>query len=342
VRRLFVALAAVGLVLAGAAALAAAARAVPVADYAGKASPDGRRLTFTRSYPFQSDRYAPKWRLALWVMDSEGRHQLQLLEPEVTGSGRFHWWTQTNLVAIPTAGGTVYRRPSDGAIVDTSPTDTGTLSPDGVWSYSEENGMLSIARADGSERRAVATAPGGYFGGATWSPDSSQLAYTVALGGNRKALEIVNVDGSDRRRLFVARAGFPVSWAPDGRRLAFSGQSGGRTFQWPHVYVAAADGSSVRRLVRGDASVPEWSPRGDWIVYARGFHSHSRDTYQIALSRPDGTATHAVLTVDENVSATWLEGGTKLAFTMRGTCRRNGVYTIGVDGKHLRRLTNRC
>ncbi len=129
--------------------------------------------------------------------------------------------------------------------------------------------------------------PGGSFPGrGEWLPDSSQLAHTVALGTGVSALELVNADGTNRRRLFVAVEGFPVSWSPDGRRLTFSGQKRG---QHAHVYVAAADGSSVRRLVPGDAFRPEWSPRGDWIVYGRGLHSTARDLWQIVRTHPNGT-----------------------------------------------------
>ena len=345
--RLLVLLAGAGLVLAGAAALGRAADAGPVSDSVAQASPNGRYLTFLRQYPSSSDRYAPTTRLALWVTDSEGTNQVELLQPEVTSSAPRHWWTPTNLVAIRTAAGTVYRRPSDGAVVATPTTDDGSLSPDGVLSYSEENGVLSISRADGSDRRAVAKAPGGFFGGETWSPDSSELAYTIADRAGF-ALEIVNADGSDRRRLFVGVAGFPVSWSPDSRRVAFGAQLGGKLWHPAHVYVAAANGSRPRELAGGYAGRgtddPDWSPRGDWIAYEVSSPPSVVDIPRVALTRPDGTGTHLLLGVHAtaNENPAWLDGGTKLAFTMRGTCARDGVYTIGVDGKHLRRLTNRC
>jgi Tol biopolymer transport system component len=59
-------------------------------------------------------------------------------------------------------------------------------------------------------------------------------------------------------------------WSPDGRRLAFTGESG-LGYREIDVWTVDGDEGSVRRVTRtGDALWPAWAPDGRSIVYARG------------------------------------------------------------------------
>lgn len=97
---------------------------------------------------------------------------------------------------------------------------------------------------------------------AYWGPD--EAIGVVRIGkrgrGRRRLLRI-----GDVRRFFVDR----IAWSPDGRRLAFTGESG-LGYREMDVWTVDVDGGDVRRVTRsGDALWPVWAPDGRSIVYAR-------------------------------------------------------------------------
>jgi Tol biopolymer transport system component len=121
-----------------------------------------------------------------------------------------------------------------------------------------------------------------------------------------------------------------ASWSPDGTRIAYdSWHAGVEEFD---IWVMDADGSNRRRLttsVERDI-LPAWSPKGDWIAYT---HNRARSVAEdIWLIRPDGTDAH--LLVRYGSLPAWSPDGARVAFA-RGT----DLYTVGRDGRRLRRLT---
>jgi TolB protein len=97
------------------------------------------------------------------------------------------------------------------------------------------------------------------------APGSAKQDGRLALAFSRdNALWLAHADGSDARR--IAANGYQPDWSPDGRRLAFVSNRGGRE----RVYVADADGSNARAVTRGPRDLsPEWSPDGLRIAFAR-------------------------------------------------------------------------
>jgi len=61
----------------------------------------------------------------------------------------------------------------------------------------------------------------------TWSPDSTKIAYQIALDDGHKItqseLYVINVDGTGRTQLTNTADEFEVeaSWSPDGRKIAY-------------------------------------------------------------------------------------------------------------------------
>ncbi|MDX1662936.1 MAG: hypothetical protein R3272_04025 [Candidatus Promineifilaceae bacterium] len=118
-----------------------------------------------------------------------------------------------------------------------------------------------------------------------WSPDGSQIAFASDRGA-RTAHWIMNADGSEMRMLpdDVANHGGRSSWSPDGRWLAFyAGPRDNRD-----IYLIATDGSgATRRLTNGGGNLaPDFSPRGDWIVFTS---YREGDDAEIFIMRPDGS-----------------------------------------------------
>lgn len=115
---------------------------------------------------------------------------------------------------------------------------------------------IYIANADGTNIRRLT-----YSGGRDWyfsiTPDGQQIVFDAGGG----VIDIMNIDGSGRRRLLTPPAGKAYkhpSVSPDGRRVAFASNEAD---SWD-IFVCNMDGSGKQRLTttRGDDYMPKWRP----------------------------------------------------------------------------------
>ena len=139
---------------------------------------------------------------------------------------------------------------------------------------------IYVAKADGSSVQRIAEGvEREVYISPDISPDGARLVYATTRHGNFE-IETSALDGSDRRRLTeTGRAEQDVApaWSPSGDRIAFvkEGQKRG-------IYVMAADGADVRRIVafrewdpeagqfdtdRFHRAGPAWSPDGAMLAY---------------------------------------------------------------------------
>lgn len=153
-----------------------------------------------------------------------------------------------------------------------------------------------VVRADGSRRHRIRVDR--YFEYGAWSPDGAKIAFMSQepdASGNdpNYNIYVMHADGSGLRQLTDAPGedGFP-SWSPDGTKLAFtstrddcsnSDAGGCRTTgdigPYHTVYVMHADGSNQRRVSLQQGMLVDWSPDGDYLVFAPGLN----------VIRPDGS-----------------------------------------------------
>ncbi len=96
----------------------------------------------------------------------------------------------------------------------------------------------------GDPVRLVDNADIGPSGGATWSPDGSQVAYVSADGGRRE-IWTGTTDGGEAVALTsgasAAAGEASVRWSPDGAHIAFVSDAGGQKKVW---IVPAAGGNT--------------------------------------------------------------------------------------------------
>jgi hypothetical protein len=303
-------------------------------DAGARISPNGRWIVFQR-YFAPGNRYAPPTQ-ALRIVDSEGRAERELL-PETAGLIDAKW-TPDNLVHVTRGQETFLMRPEDGAVVGPA-LPAAAYSPDGRWiAFVRGSRELWVSVPDGSNARRVALAPS-WVGAGSFSPDSLHLTYVAGLGVGGEASEIVGVDGSGTVRLREAPVAGPGVWSPDSRSVVFTAQNDNGRYRPPNIYVASADGSSVRRLVDGFATAPDWSPRGDWIAYERQVATRKEDRPYLMLVHPDGSGVRRVL---RGGSGRWLSDGRRVLSDGAGGCRRTGILEIDVFRRTVKRLTNRC
>lgn len=83
------------------------------------------------------------------------------------------------------------------------------------------------------------------------SPDGQQVVFMSRRGGNNWDVYIVNIDGSDIRRLTEDEAsdGLPI-WSPDGNAIAFASDRGG---PWA-IWAMTPDGDGKRQLFTMEGS----------------------------------------------------------------------------------------
>ena len=149
------------------------------------------------------------------------------------------------------------------------------------------------------------------------------------------SLNVMNSDGSVRELTTQAS---PMSWSPDGTKVAFGSRRDGN---W-EVYVMNADGSGVAtRLTNHPAedNAPSWSPDGARIA----FGSNRDGNYELYVMNVDGSGVATRLTNHpawDGPALMWSPDGTKIAFNSQ----RDGnveVYVINADGSGVpARLTN--
>jgi WD40 repeat protein len=113
----------------------------------------------------------------------------------------------------------------------------------------QQGDALVAARVDGSARRVIARG----VGFADWSPDGSNVAYSV---GERSFVIASTTTGARRTTRLERGRVYNLNWSPSGRRLAVTVADGNR---FDALVVDARTRRVVRRL-RGYPGFGSWSP----------------------------------------------------------------------------------
>jgi TolB protein len=136
-------------------------------------------------------------------------------------------------------------------------------------------------------------------------------SWRVAVG----ALLVLVVTASDGSASFPGRSG----------KIAFVSDASGSN----DLVIMNADGSGRENLTSGpdDDLYPAWSPGGRLLAFVRG--------EAVYVIRSDGGGLRRVTA---GASPAWSPDGRRLVFS-RPTGLTSDLYTVGVDGRGLRRLT---
>lgn len=99
-----------------------------------------------------------------------------------------------------------------------------------------------------------------------YSPDGTQVVYSVGLSDKTGELRILNLnDGKSRLLLKTSRGNNYPRWSPDGNWIAFHQEVEGK---WD-VFKIKADGSELTNLTHDPASdsLPNWLPDGKSLIF---------------------------------------------------------------------------
>lgn len=143
------------------------------------------------------------------------------------------------------------------------------------------------------------------------------LALLVVLPGS--GIRTAGREWTPDLMLKVKRIG-PVAPSPDGARLAFvvsAALTEGEKSEWnAQIHIAAADGSDVLQLTRGDKSAtsPRWSPDGRWIGFLSARGGDETNLFRIRVA---GGEAEQLTDGKSSISGfEWAPDGTSIAFVM--------------------------
>jgi TolB protein len=147
-------------------------------------------------------------------------------------------------------------------------------------------------------------------------------------------IDIVSVDGSERRRLNATELDTAPAWAPDGTRIAFVGAAG----EEGQIFVVRPDGGGLTQVTQvrnrdAEVGAPVWSPDGTKIAYVDGLN------HRLMVMNADGTGLRALAgsVSDDFPIPSWSPDGTRLTF-VRGEVEKSRLSIVGADGRGLHTL----
>jgi Tol biopolymer transport system component len=199
---------------------------------------------------------------------------------------------------------------------------------------------IFVMNADGSGTRRLTRCECAWL--PIWSPDGRRLAFLrdryLPRPGRKPPyvwageVRVINADGSGQRRLAI---GFPNSWTPDGKKIAFTEPDK------PGLYVVNADGSGQRRLVHSALNQSAaWSPDGQRILFTGDDPRKRGRVSEIYVMNADGSGLHKLKLTQRAQNPRWSSDGEKIAFFSSGQepawyNNRAGdyeIYVMNADG----------
>ena len=259
----------------------------------------------------------------LWVVSPDGGDAHPLL-PELTGDLGLGGWSGDGRRLVFTRGtfGALDDRLylTDRAGTTAAPVDTGCLAP-----------CLSES-------------------GPTLSRDGQRVLFirhyaerSVVAWIDLASLVVTELD--ETRMAGIASA----EWSPDETQISFASVVAGQTAVGDKAttYVVAADGTDLHHVTPPQRAYdPHWAPDGSTILVSTAATTidglDRRDTYDIALVRPDGSDFKLLTTDGRSGFATWLPDGrvrfARLTIDGLGSIVTWEWWSMDADGRNAGRL----
>jgi serine/threonine protein kinase/Tol biopolymer transport system component len=230
-----------------------------------------------------------------------------------------------------------------------------TISPDGRYvAYVQHDGdnysLWLRQTTTSSNGQIVPPQPGVTLLGATFTPDGTSIDFVrQATGAPAEVWRVPFLGGAPR--LFVADVTSPISWAPDGRRIAYL-----RTRFTPtlssQLMVAAADGGQERQLASDvpaepwislvapwrPSFAPAWSPDGRLIAVAAATLTGGGRV--IFVDSEKGSARDVAVANGTTSGLSWLNGESLVLNQPPQFGSPNQLFRLPYPAGPLSRLTN--
>lgn len=196
-------------------------------------SPDGKKILFQRQING----------VATYVMDANGKN-VKRLSPTPALDVRPSWSPDGKKIIF----NRIYNPPKEG---DVPEADIMIMNADGSGAYT----ILPITKGHANIQP-------------RFSPDGKKITFqSIRLDERSQHIYVMDIDGSNVRRVTDKGANGDPVWSPDGSRIAFGSNRAGAV----NVFTAKSDGSDVKQITHfdhpyegGDTS---WSPDGKKIAF---------------------------------------------------------------------------
>lgn len=310
-------------------------------------SPDGSRIAFKRGDFTSSQVYSIRPDgsdlVSLGDMGPEARSELTWSADGESVEFIRSAPAAQHLYAVELATGAVVRSPGTiSKIPFTGPRRYVWLSPNGdeiafvMYDFEKQGGgeagwfTMDILSGELTQVTDDARA-----GDVFWSSEGIRIAYSTGLGG----VYVTESDGSAPRQISgVANFFGPMAWSPDGRSLAFFGNTNIHV-----VDVETTDETIIAAGLTGDSNslaALEWSPDGTELLYVANHYDEATgtNTNETFIARLDGRPPRQLVATGAGAdTARWSPDGETIAFS-RLEAAEAGLWLVEADGGNERRI----
>lgn len=147
---------------------------------------------------------------------------------------------------------------------------------------------------------------------------AAEIAFWRKCGTGCGDLYLVRADGTSLRRLTRTNVAFSPSWSPDGRRLVYAADPGGRAGAY-ELFALDLASRRTTRLTRTPATfvsfAPAWSPDGRSIAFVRARFGTAASHALYVLDLKSGAARRIAAGANPDSAPAWSPDSKWLAFT---------------------------
>lgn len=166
---------------------------------------------------------------------------------------------------------------------------------------------LFVMNIDQSDRH-ILTYPSGQgsdwgYGYSSWSPDSSEIAFSRAYAG--KGIWIIKADGTGLRQVSKSIRSERLAWSPDGTKIAFEGGGIYPEFDIWMVDLRVGTMVNLTKTTNEYELFPTWSPDSRQIAFQRMPHQAQPYESQIFVMGADGSNVKQLTSVGHNYAPAW-------------------------------------
>lgn len=171
------------------------------------------------------------------------------------------------------------------------------------------------------------------------SPDGKHVVFVSGRDGSwdeagayhTSSLYLMDVDGSNQRRLVPGKHFEDPAWSPDGKWVAFAGDQDKRGANG--IFVVRSDGTGMRKIMDTTGferhHSPTWSPDGERIAFVYGGGESSGVIHVVEVDAELAFASEAVTSFHANIDQLeWSPAGDTLVFDALGSEPTTGVYIL--------------
>lgn len=223
-------------------------------------------------------------------------------------------------------------------------------SPDGTKIVFSANRDIFLMDRNGNDIRNITNNPGNDNNHSpSWSPDGNYIAFTSDREDTETEIYIMNSDGTNPQRITHNEGWIRnPSWSPDGRKIIYSnnsvvlskGKSGSA------ICIKDLESGITTKLVESvDAFLrdPQWSPKGDKIVFSLAYDAKENDDFDLYMINQDGSDLRNITNnhSTHDLCPSWSPDGNHIVYSLPYTYSRDTeICIIDPDGSNKKSLIN--